>query len=71
MNSQASDCFTEIGIESTNDPLMRNVSSKSVILAPFNSTRTHISDIHSSVEDLVIEKDFVITFAARAREVDR
>ena len=45
--------FTEHGLDSTCNSLIKNCSTKSVILAPFNSTKTHISSQHSSVIDLV------------------
>jgi hypothetical protein len=34
--------FTEHALDSTTNALMKNCSTKSVVLAPFNSTRTHI-----------------------------
>lgn len=41
---EAADCFTEADFNSTNDhDLLKNVSSKSIILAPFNSTKSQIS----------------------------
>lgn len=45
--------FTEHNIITTQNELLRNVSSKSVILAPFNSTNSHLSEMHSSVKDLL------------------
>jgi hypothetical protein len=38
------DNFTEYGLETTQNSLLKNATTKSVILAPFNSTLTHISD---------------------------
>lgn len=44
----------------------------SVILAPFNSTRTHISSqMHDSVKDFIIEKKRVMRFEVKVRELDR
>jgi hypothetical protein len=34
--------FTEHALDSTTNALLKNCSTKSVVLAPFNSTRTHI-----------------------------
>lgn len=45
--------FTEHQLDSTYNSLVKNCSTKSVILAPFNSTKTHLSDLHLSVEDLI------------------
>ena len=32
------ECFSEHGLESSNDSLLKNNSTKSLVLAPFNST---------------------------------
>lgn len=53
--------------------MVKNVSTKSVILAPFNSTRTHIDEdfhLRDSIQDMMIDKR-VIKFALKAKEVDR
>ena len=34
----------QMSLNSTQNSLVKNVSTKSVILAPFNSTRTHIDE---------------------------
>jgi hypothetical protein len=40
-----SDPFADqMSLNSTQNSLVKNASTKSVILAPFNSTRTHIDD---------------------------
>ena len=42
---QQTDPFAEqMSLNSTQNSLVKNVSTKSVILAPFNSTRTHIDE---------------------------
>lgn len=51
--------------------MMRNVSSKSIILAPFNSTKSNLSDFHDSFKKKMYEKNSVMKFAARVRDVDR
>ena len=61
--------FTEHNLDSTCNSLIKNCSTKSVILAPFNSTKTHISSFHSSVLSLV-ENDAIILHA-RIRDRDR
>jgi uridine kinase len=66
-----SDCFTEQALDSTLNSMIKNASSKSIILAPFNSTKSHLSDIKTgSFNDLLIEKNHVMRFAARVRELD-
>jgi hypothetical protein len=62
-----------MSLNSTQNSLVKNVSTKSVILAPFNSTRTHIDEnfhLHDSVQDLMVDKK-VFKFAAKVKEVDR
>lgn len=61
--------FTEHQLDSTYNSLVKNCSTKSVILAPFNSTKTHISDFHSSVEELINNECMIL--AQRIRERDR
>jgi hypothetical protein len=60
-------------LNSTQNSLVKNASTKSVILAPFNSTRSHIDDnfhMRKSIQDLIIDKKN-IKFAAKVKEVDR
>ena len=73
--------FTEYGLDSTQNGLMKNCSTKSVILAPFNSTLSHL---HSEKDDegnsilpelsfdreLLVDKKF-IKFAPRVRDINR
>ena len=66
------DCFTELNLDSMNATL-RNASSKSVILAPFNSS---VSDDREFEEvnrrqAPMVEKKALIKFAARCRDQDR
>lgn len=68
----ASDCFTEQRLDSCEDELLRNVSTKSIILAPFNSTKSHISSrIHDSVEENMFEKWELFKFEVKCRELDK
>ena len=62
---EAADCFTELAIDTTQKSDLKNVSSKSIILAPFNSTKSHVSDLHSSIENNMFMKNLVIKFAAK------
>ena len=68
---EAADCFTELGINTTVNTDLKNVSSKSIILAPFNSTKSHVSDLHPSIEENMHEKNKIIKFAAKCRDADR
>ena len=65
-----SDWFTEQNIDCSQSDLTRNITSKSVILAPFNSTRTHQSDLHESVGELMVEKK-AVKLSSKLRDVDR
>ena len=63
----------QMSLNSTQNSLVKNVSTKSVILAPFNSTRTHIDEnfyLRDSVQDLMVDKK-VFKFAPKVKEVDR
>lgn len=68
---EAADWFTELAIDTTQKSDLKNVSSKSIILAPFNSTKSHVSELHSSIENNMFIKNLVIKFAAKWRDVDR
>jgi serine/threonine protein kinase len=64
--------FTEGNIDSTQNALIKNVTTKSVVLAPFNST---LSDIQFSLfKDMVsqtILKKKILKFKGRVKELDR
>lgn len=67
------DPFTEEMLNSTQNSLFKNNSTKSVVLAPFNSTRTHIDEnfhLNQSILELMIEKKN-LKFAPKVREVNR
>lgn len=66
------DCFTELNLDSMNATL-RNASTKSVILAPFNSSVSddrEFDDVNKKQAPLV-DKKSLIKFAARCRDQDR
>ena len=66
------DCFTELNLDSMNCTL-RNASSKSVILAPFNSSVSDDRDFESECKKqaVFIDKKKILKFAARCRDQDR
>jgi hypothetical protein len=68
-----SDCFTLQALDSTKNELIKNASTKSVILAPFNSTKTHFSEDDDFEESLAEKypKGEKVIFHARVREIDR
>ena len=52
--------------------MLRNLSSKSIILAPFNTTRSNFKEILTqSVKELIVEKHLVIKFGMRVKEIDK
>ena len=51
-----SDWFTEQNIDASQNDLTRNISSKSIILAPFNSTMSHPSEIEDPAKELMKDK---------------
>ena len=70
-NEEPVDCFTEHNLESVYNSI-QNEMSKSIILAPFNSTQSQMDIMmKSSVKDLIVEKMMVIKFARKCREIDR
>jgi len=53
--------------------VFKNNSTKSIILAPFNSTRSHISDdylINEGILPLIVDKE-ALKFADKCKEVNR
>ena len=64
--------FTEHSINSNDNTLMKNNSSRSVILCPFNTQAgAQAKSIYEQVESLLVDKDMAIRFNARVRELDR
>lgn len=64
--------FTEQNIDSTQNELTKNVTTKSVILAPFNSTITNKgSSLEIGKNCEIYEKKRVIHFSAKVRDADR
>lgn len=61
--------FTEHRLDTTQNSLVRNRSTKSVILAPFNSTLTHESE--DSDEPPMYKKKDVIKFGVKVKDIDR
>lgn len=71
------DCFTEHNFESIYSTL-KNHSSKSIILAPFNSTMSEESATNielmlaeKEMQDLMEDKQRVLRFSKKVREIDR
>ncbi len=65
------ECFTEHGLESTVNSLLKNNSTKSVVLAPFNSTFGSFETYGSEVRHNMFYKGDVLSLGHRVREVDR
>lgn len=68
-NSDIFPFFTEHRLDSTQNSLVRNRTTKSVILAPFNSTLTHISEDYE--EPKIVKKAKIIKFGVKVKDVDR
>ena len=73
-NEEPIDCFTQHNIESLYSTL-RNHSSKSIILAPFNSTLSEQSKSFFENEEIqanmVPNKHEVLHFSKKCREIER
>ena len=63
--------FTEHNLDSTHNSVVQNQTTKSVILAPFNSTKSHISEIHDSVKAIMFKKGEIFKLNAKVRDHDR
>eukprot|EP01022_Parablepharisma_sp_SALTPOND_P013441 TRINITY_DN17_c0_g2_i1.p1 TRINITY_DN17_c0_g2~~TRINITY_DN17_c0_g2_i1.p1 ORF type:complete len:912 (+),score=114.75 TRINITY_DN17_c0_g2_i1:1513-4248(+) len=59
--------FTEQNIDSTLNDLTKNMTTKSVILAPFNTSRNSCSSIQAPI----VDKKMAIKFSAKVRDIDR
>ena len=64
--------FTEGNIDSTQNILIRNITTKSIVLAPFNSTLTDIGNsIFENMSKLAIPTKKIFKFKGRVKELDR
>lgn len=65
--------FTECSIQTHENTLMKNDSSRSVILCPFNTQTGEktAARIIKQAEGLMCDKDLMIRFHPRVRELDR
>ena len=66
------DCFTEHALDSVNNSILKNSETKSVILAPFNSTKSDLGQhsLPDSIRDLIEDRK-IIKFGPRVRDIDR
>ena len=54
--------------------MLRNFSSKSIILAPFNTTKSNLQTtliLSDSVKELIVDKHMVVKFGVRVKEIDK
>jgi hypothetical protein len=65
--------FTEENINSTQNLLIQNITTKNVVLTPLNSTITHIDDLFLMMYGLISahHKKKIIKFRKRVKELDR
>ena len=72
------DMFTEHMLDSTQNSILKNCETKSIILAPFNSTKSNLNpdsdlqniEISDSVKELIVSRR-VIHFGPRVRDIDK
>lgn len=72
-DGKCDDPFLEQMLQTTQNSIMKNNTTKSVILAPFNSTRSHISDNffkRDSIQEILVTNSAMM-FEDRCREVNR
>lgn len=67
--------FTDKNLNSTQHAMLKNLSSKSIILAPFNTTKSNFQTLQpilsESVKELIVDKFMVIKFGMRVKEIDK
>jgi serine/threonine protein kinase len=76
------DMFTEHMLDTTQNSTLKNCETKSVILAPFNSTKSNLNldenghetqtnvELSDSIKELIVTRR-IIKFGARVRDIDR
>jgi hypothetical protein len=66
-----SDAFVDAMLDTNENSILKNAETKSVILAPFNSTKSHIETSKEFLEQVrdLLEDRRVVKFAPRVREV--
>ena len=59
-------------LSSTQNSGLKNASTKSVILAPFNTTQSHLEQAEQdkSLQELIAPRD-TVKFSAKVKEIDR
>ena len=71
--------FTEHMLDSTQNSILKNAETKSVILAPFNSTKSNLDEqneenkvmeLSDSIKDLMEDRR-IIKFGPRVRDIDK
>ena len=70
---EESDAFVDALLETNENSLLKNSETKSVILAPFNSTKSHIETEMALLDEIkdMIQDRRCIKFAPRVREIDK
>lgn len=66
-----SDAFVDAMLDTNENSILKNAETKSVILAPFNSTKSHIETGEEFLEQVrdLLEDRRVVKFAPRVREI--
>lgn len=68
-SKSGSDWFIEQNIDSSQSELTRNISSKSIILAPFNSSQNEDSESHETITEVIIPNN-PIKLCAKVKDID-
>ena len=69
---ETKDDFVDAMLDTNENSILKNAETKSIILAPFNSTKSNIetdNEILEEIKDMLHEKG-IIKFAPRVREID-
>ena len=70
--------FTEHDLDQTQNEVVKNSETKSVILAPFNSTKSNLNEMGEPMDEeldeeirALIETRQIIKYAARVRDINK
>ena len=72
------DMFTEHKLDSIDNEVLKNSETRSIILAPFNSTKSNLGpdgnpideELSDSIKDLIVDRR-IVKFGPRVRDIDK
>ncbi len=72
-NRNEPDNFMDGALDTERNTELKNADTKSIILAPFNSTKSHIESHHSFLSEIreMLQSRSCIYFVGKVREIDK